>query len=143
MHSKRGNHYNSEKSKAKEAKNSPTEGEVVRPQVLDQSYTVPKNNSMILAKRVSLFSKVQLFLSLQRVHIRQAGIKFQTPEECFPNQFHQPNNTSGKSVTCLPHHHHQSWLQKDLQELKNCKCILVCDLTPEVDKATRFSVVTI
>ena len=44
MHSKRGNIYNSEKSEAKEAKNSPTEGEVVRPQALDQSYTVPKNN---------------------------------------------------------------------------------------------------
>jgi hypothetical protein len=95
MHSKRGNIYNSEKSEAKEAKNSPTEGQVVRPQALDQSYTVPKNNSMILAKGVSLFSKVQLFLSLQIVHIRQAGIKFQTPKERFPNQFHQPNNTSG------------------------------------------------
>jgi hypothetical protein len=101
MHSKQGNNYNSEKSKAKEAKNSPIEGEVVRPQALDQSYTVPKNNSMILAKGVSLFSKLRLFLSLQIVHIRKAGIKFQTPEECFPNQFHQPNNTSGKSVTCL------------------------------------------
>ena len=80
MHSKRGNIYNSEKSEANEAKNSPTEGEVVRPQVLDQSYTVPKNNSMILAKGVSLFSKVRLFFSLQVVHIRHEGIKFQTPE---------------------------------------------------------------
>ncbi len=49
---------------------------------------------MVLAKGVSLFSKVRLFLSLQMVHIRQAGIKFQTPDERFPNQFHQPNKTS-------------------------------------------------
>jgi hypothetical protein len=91
MHSKLGYNYKSEHS---EAKNSPTEGEEVRPQALDQSYKEPKNNSMILAKGVSLFSKVRLFLSLQIVHIRQEGIKFQTPEDRFPNQFHQPNDTS-------------------------------------------------
>ena len=49
---------------------------------------------MILAKGVSLFSKVRLFFSLQVVHIRHEGIKFQTPEDRFPNQFHQPNSTS-------------------------------------------------
>jgi hypothetical protein len=75
MHSKRGYNYNSEKSKVKEAKNSPTEVEVVRPQALDQSYKESKNNSMILAKGVSLFLKVRPFLSLQIVHIRHAGIK--------------------------------------------------------------------
>jgi hypothetical protein len=46
MHSKQGYNYNSKKSKAKEAKNSPTEGKEVRPQALDQSYKEPKNNSM-------------------------------------------------------------------------------------------------
>ena len=46
MHSKRGYNYNSEKLEAKEAKNSPTKKEEVRPQALDQSYKEPKNNSM-------------------------------------------------------------------------------------------------
>ena len=44
MHSKLGYNYKSEQSEAKEAKNSPTEGEEVRPQALDQSYKEPKNN---------------------------------------------------------------------------------------------------
>ena len=50
---------------------------------------------MTLATGVSMFSKVRLFLSLQIVHMRQEGIKFQTPEDLFPNQFHQPNNKFG------------------------------------------------
>ena len=85
MHSKQNYICKLELSIAKETRKSPIEGEEERPQALDQSYTVPKNNSMILAKGVSLFSKVRLFLSLQIVHIRQEGIKFQTPEDRFPN----------------------------------------------------------
>ena len=68
MHEKRGHNYNSEKSEAKETKNCPTKGEVVRPQALDQSNKEPKNNSMILAKGVSLFSKVRLF-QIGRAHV--------------------------------------------------------------------------
>jgi hypothetical protein len=51
MHSKLGYNYKSEQSEAKEAKNSPTEGEEVRPQALDQSYKEPKNNSYDFSQR--------------------------------------------------------------------------------------------
>ena len=95
----------SELSNAKEAKNSPTKGEEVRPQALDQSYKETKKISMTLATGVSMFSKVRLFLSLQIVHMSQEGIKFQTPEDLFPNQFHQPNNrfeTWSRSTQSIP-----------------------------------------
>ena len=94
MHSKQGYKCKSELSKAKDSKNSSTEGEDISPQALDQSNRETKKISMTLAKGVSMFSKVHLFLSLQRVHMRQEGIKFQTPKDLFPNQFHQPNNKS-------------------------------------------------
>jgi hypothetical protein len=84
-----------ELSKAKESKNSPTDGEEVRPQALDQSYKVVKKSSRSLAIGVSWSSKIRLFLSLQIVHIRQEGIKFQIPEDLFPNQFYQPKSKSG------------------------------------------------
>ena len=94
MHSKLDYKCKSELSNAKEAKNSPTVGEEVRPQALDQSYKEPKKISMIFSKVFSVSSKVRLFLSLQMVHIRQEGIKFQTSEDLFPNQFHQPITNS-------------------------------------------------
>ena len=81
--------------KAKEAKNSPTDGEIVRPQALDQSYKLIQKISRSLANGVSWSSKIRLFLSLQIVHIRQEGIKFQTLKHLFPNQFHQPKSISG------------------------------------------------
>ena len=94
MHSKQNYICKLELSIAKETRKSPTEGKEERPQALDQSYKEPKKISIILAEGVSLFSKVRLFLSLQIVHIRQEGIKFHTPEDLFPNQFHQLNKTS-------------------------------------------------
>ena len=94
MHSKPNYKCKSELAKAKESIKSPTEGEEERPQALDQSHKEPKNNSIILAKGISLFSKVRLFLSFHKVHITQEGIKFHTLEDLFPNQFHQPNKTS-------------------------------------------------
>jgi hypothetical protein len=94
MHSKQDYKCKSELLQAKDSKNSPTEGEDVSPQALDQSNRETKKISMTLAKGVSMFSKVRLFLSLQIVHMRHEGIKFQTPEDLFPNQFHQPNNIS-------------------------------------------------
>ena len=94
MHSKQDYKRMSELLQAKESKNSPTEGEDVSPQALDQSNKEAKKSSMTLAKGVSMFSKVRLYLSLQIVHIRHEGIKFQTPKDLFPNQFHQPNNKS-------------------------------------------------
>jgi hypothetical protein len=84
--------WRSELSNAREAKNSPTDKEEVRPQALDQSNKEVKNMSMTLATRLFVFSKIRLFLSLQIVHVRQEGIKFQTPKDLLPNQFHQPNN---------------------------------------------------
>ena len=53
MHSKQDYKCNSELSKAKEVKNSPTDGEEVRPQALDQSYKDTKKISIILATGVS------------------------------------------------------------------------------------------
>ena len=58
----------SELSKVSEAKNSPTDGQEVRPQALDQSNKEAKNNSMTLVIGLSVFSKVRLFFSLQIVH---------------------------------------------------------------------------
>ncbi len=49
--------------KAKEAINSPTDGETVRPQALDQSYKLIKKSSRSLANGVSWSSKIRLFLS--------------------------------------------------------------------------------
>ena len=60
----------------------------------DQSYKTPKKISKSLSKAVSLFLKVRLFSSRHMVHIRQEGIKFHTPKDFFPNQFHQPNKRS-------------------------------------------------
>ena len=53
MHSNLGYKCKLELSNAKEAKNSPTEGQEVRPHALDQSYKETKKISMILAKGVS------------------------------------------------------------------------------------------
>jgi hypothetical protein len=84
----------SELSIAKETKNSPIDGEEVTPQARDQSKSTPRKISRSLSIAVSLFSKEWLFCSRQMVHIKQEGIKFRTPEDFFPNQFHQPNNKS-------------------------------------------------
>jgi hypothetical protein len=108
-----------ELSKANETKNSPTNGEEVKPQTQDQSNSTPQKVSKSLSKAISLFSKVRLFRSLQIVHIKQEGIKFHNPEDFFPNQFHQqiinskldseapkPPQTSGTTnsiTTELPH----------------------------------------
>jgi hypothetical protein len=94
MHSKQDYKRMSELLQAKDSKNSPTKGEAISPQALDQSNKETKKSSITFARGVSMFSKVRLFLSLQIVHIRHEGIKFQTPEDLFPNQFHQPNNNS-------------------------------------------------
>ena len=68
MHSKLDYKCKSELSNAKEAKKISIEGEEERPHALDQSYKEPKKISMILAKRVSLFSKVRLLLSPNSPH---------------------------------------------------------------------------
>jgi hypothetical protein len=74
MHSKQNYKCKSELTNAKESRKSPTDGEDERAQALDQSYKEPKKISIILAEGISLFSKVRLFLSLHKVHIRQEGI---------------------------------------------------------------------
>jgi hypothetical protein len=93
MHSKENYKWTSELSNARETKNSPTDGEEVRPQALDQSNKEVKNLSITLATGLSTFSKVRLFLSLQIVHMRQEGIKFQTPEDLFSCQILLFSNT--------------------------------------------------
>ena len=51
-------------SKARETKNSPTDGEEVRPQALDQSNKVVKNNSMTLATGCIISLTICKFYSL-------------------------------------------------------------------------------
>ena len=50
-------------SKTKETKNSPTDGEEVKPHARDQSNNTPKKISKSLSIAVSLFSKERLFRS--------------------------------------------------------------------------------
>ena len=95
MHLKKNYKWISELSNERETKNSPTDGEEVKPQALDQSNKEVKNLSVTLATGLSTSSKVRLFFSLQIVQMRQEGIKFQIPEDLFPNQFHQPKSRSG------------------------------------------------
>ncbi len=71
-------------SNAKESKKSRTEEDKVSPQTRAQSNKEPMNCSIRLPNPISQFSKVLLFPSLQMVHIKHEGIKFQTPEDCFP-----------------------------------------------------------
>ena len=122
MHLKQKNRNYIDLSNAKESKNSPTDGEWVRPQALDQSYKVVKISSISLAIGVSWLSKVRLFLSLQIVHIRQEGIKFQTSEDLFPNQFHHPNSNS-RTQEGITHSIPTNWKTK----LYNCLAAPQCN----------------
>ena len=77
----------------------PTEIEVVKPQALDQSKRVDRQNSISQPIEYSTFSKVRLFLSLHKDHITHKGARFQTSEECLPNQFLQPEKSLLQSFT--------------------------------------------
>ena len=74
----------------KDSRKPPTEVEIVKPQALDQSKREHIQNSMSWPKECSIFSKVGLFLSHHKDHITHKGARFQTSEECFPNQFLHP-----------------------------------------------------
>jgi hypothetical protein len=56
--------------------------------------TNQSRNQIILPTKLSIFSKVGLFLSRHMVHIKQDGTMFHTPKEVFPNQFHHPKRSS-------------------------------------------------
>ena len=62
----------------KEITKSTRELIVVKPQTLAQSNNNPYNNSRSLAPEWSASSKVRLFLSRQRVHIKHNGTKSHT-----------------------------------------------------------------
>ena len=70
----------------------------VKPHAQDQSNKVVANNPKSLSPESTESSNMRLFLSLQIIHITRCGTKFQTFEECFPNQFLQP---ASKSITLL------------------------------------------
>ena len=65
-------------------------------------HTRDQSNDMVTNKAKSLYTKsiessnMQLFISFQIIYITQYGTKFQTFEECIPNQFLQPTS---KSIT--------------------------------------------
>ena len=81
-----------------ESKNNGMDFQEVKPHAQDQSNKVIANNSKSLSPESTEPSNMRLFLSLQIIHITQCGTKFQTFEECFPNQFLQP---ASKSITLL------------------------------------------
>ena len=70
----------------------------VSPQALDQSNREPLKEANIWSSELSMSSKVLLFHSLQRHHIKHDGAKFQMLETCFPGQFHQPNRVSATDL---------------------------------------------
>ena len=76
----------------------PTEVEVVKTQALDQSKREHIQNSISRPTECLTFSKIRLFLSLHKDHITHKGARFQTSEECLPNQFLQLANWSNKHL---------------------------------------------
>ena len=70
----------------------------VNPHTHDQSNKVVTNKAKSLSPESIESSKMRLFLSLEIIHITQCVTRFQTFEECFPNQFLQPAN---KLITLL------------------------------------------
>ena len=70
----------------------------VSPQTLDQSNRKPLKEANNWSSELSMSSKVLLFRSLQRHHIKHKGAKFQMLDTCFPSQFHQPNKVSATNL---------------------------------------------
>ena len=85
------NNYKRERELRKEGR----ESLVVSPHARDQSKRVLLKEAIIWTLELSTSSKVRRFLSFQIHHRMHNGTKFQTWDECFPNQFHQPKSKSG------------------------------------------------
>lgn len=77
--------------KLKECWKSIIEVQCVKFQPRDQSNRIVISKDFKWSKGFSTSSKVRLFHFFHTNHIRYPGTKFQTFEECFPNQFCQPN----------------------------------------------------
>ena len=78
----------------RELRNKGTESLEVSHQTLDQSNRESLKEADNWSSELSISSKVLLFRSLQRHHIKHNGAKFQMVDTCFPGQFHQPNRVS-------------------------------------------------
>ena len=72
---------------------------MVSPQALDQSKSEPLKEAKNWSSELSMSSNVLQFHSLHRHHIKHNGAKFQTLDECFPNQFHQPKRVSATNLS--------------------------------------------
>ena len=88
----------------------------VKPHARDQSNKVVANNSRSLSSESTESSNMRLFLSLQIIDITQCGTKFQTFEECIPNQFLQ---LTSKSITLKvePKKHENTLEQSSITEI--------------------------
>ena len=87
-----------------------------RPQHRDRSKSVQWHKSNNWAKNIPLFSKEHRFCSVQIVHIKQLGTKFQMSELCFPSQWYQQKNktvTEPDMTQSIPNsqsiHIHKEW----------------------------------
>ncbi len=95
---------------------------VVKPQTLAQSNKELTRAPFSWSIDLAWSSNAQLLRSVQIVHIKHKGTRFQTPELCFPNQFLHPNNRS----TTLPTITH--WIPKDWNtKLHNSYATLQCN----------------
>ena len=85
---------NNQETKLREEKNCKREEQSVNSQNWDQSKRLCWHKPFNSTKDFSESSNEQPFHSVQIVHIKQPGIKFQMSELCFPSQWLQQNNTS-------------------------------------------------
>lgn len=96
MNARKSNNYKElEKwTKHEESIKSAMEQHVVKPHALDHSNKETTKSSKSWLSEHSLSSKIRWLRSHHMVHIKHRGTRFQTTEECFPNQFRQPRNRS-------------------------------------------------
>lgn len=101
--------------------NSRMKLKLVKPQTQDQSNNILENNSIKRVPEISKSSNVQQLHSHHSVHIKHSGTRFQTCEDCLPNQFHHWNK---RSVTILGNTHESPKVQKT--QLHNLNAKLQC-----------------
>ena len=84
--------------KQSELRNIGRESLEVSSQALDQSNRKPLKEANSRSSELFKSSKVLLFHSLQRHHIKHNGAKFQILDKCFPCQFYHPKRVSATDL---------------------------------------------
>lgn len=108
--------------------NSRMKLQLVKPQTQDQSNNILKTILSNVSQKFSKSSNVQQLHSHHSVHIKHNGTRFQTKEDCLPNQLHHPNK---RSVTISGNTHESPNVQKTklhnlnakLQHSKRCSTV--------------------